>query len=156
MDVSHPGSVSYTGLTRPERISRSAVGCAHTGQPRVTWQQPARRSGIGCEKRTREGGKQLSIKLVARADLDLGQLVEHVELGEVEARVAVDEVRVADDDQVEPSAAAAPAGGDAILDADFLEVIPSGLYTHECELVRPERQPTATLAGLGHAHLEAR
>ena len=53
-------------------------------------------------------------------DLDLGEVVENVELGEVERVVAVDEGGVLHDDEVEPAAASATAGRGAVLATYFL------------------------------------
>ena len=66
----------------------------------------------------RSAGKlreRLPVATVRRADLHLGLLVEHVELGEGEGVEAVHADRVAHDDRVEPSAASRAAGGGAVL-----------------------------------------
>jgi hypothetical protein len=55
---------------------------------------------------------------VAGADLHLLEGVEHVELGDGQAGEAVDLRSIADDDSVEPAAAAGPAGGGAVLAAE--------------------------------------
>lgn len=61
--------------------------------------------------------------LVADGDLDGGEGIEDVELGEVESRVVVQVVRVLDDDQVEPAAAAGAASGDTDFVANLLELL---------------------------------
>ena len=71
----------------------------------------------------REAGKLLAVDEVADADLDLLQVVEYVELGDVEARVAVDEARVLHHHQVEPTASTPAARSDTVLGTDLLEVV---------------------------------
>jgi hypothetical protein len=65
----------------------------------------------------------LAVDLVRRADADLGQLVEDVELGQVEGGVAVDQRRVLDDDEVEPAAPSSAARGRAVFGADLLQML---------------------------------
>ncbi len=55
------------------------------------------------------------VELVADADLDLVERVEHVELGQRDAVEAVDLGGVARGEGVEPAAAAGPSGRDAVL-----------------------------------------
>jgi hypothetical protein len=69
----------------------------------------------------RETLQFLSLVGVADGDLDLVEVVEDIEFGQVQRRVAVDLVGVLDDDEIEPAAAAAAAGGYAEFAADFLE-----------------------------------
>lgn len=66
---------------------------------------------------------------VRNADLDLVEIVEDVEFGQVQGRVVVDCLGVTGEDEIEPTAAAAPAGSDAEflacdlqLLADFVEL----------------------------------
>ena len=57
----------------------------------------------------------LAVDFVADADGNLGQLVEHVELGDDQPLGAVDLVGVAEQGNVEPAAAAGAAGDGAVL-----------------------------------------
>lgn len=66
--------------------------------------------------------------MVRDGDLENGKSVEDVELGEVERRVPVDQVRVLEDDEVEPAAATTTTGRDAPLGSDFLQVNADGLF----------------------------
>ena len=70
--------------------------------------------------------EHLAFVAVAGADRDLGERVEHVELGEGERVEAVDAHRVADDDGVEPAAAARAAGGGAELLAALADLVFEG------------------------------
>jgi hypothetical protein len=70
-----------------------------------------------------ETGNLLSVVLVRHGDLDLLEVVENVQLGQVDRVVPVDRVRVLDEDQVEPSAAALAAGGHTELATDLLQFL---------------------------------
>ncbi|KAI3478079.1 hypothetical protein L1887_60010 [Cichorium endivia] len=71
----------------------------------------------------REARQLLAVHNVAHRHLELLELVQHVELGQVEARVAVDEARVAHHDQVQPAATASAARRRAVLGSDLLQVV---------------------------------
>lgn len=62
------------------------------------------------------------VEVVRDGNLDDGEGVEDVEFGNVERSVAVNEVRVLEDDEVEPSAATTTTCRDPPLGANFLEV----------------------------------
>lgn len=81
-----------------------------------------------------ETGNLLSVVLVRHGDLDLLEVVENVQLGQVDRVVPVDRVGVLDENQVEPSAAALAAGGHAELTADLLQ-----LLAHLVQLLGRER-----------------
>jgi hypothetical protein len=57
---------------------------------------------------------------VFHSDLNLVKVIENIELGKVESRVAVDFVRILDNDQVKPSASAFSSSGNAELLANYL------------------------------------
>lgn len=69
----------------------------------------------------------LAVVAVAGGDLELVKVVEDVELGEVERGVVVAGVRVLDDDEIEPAAAALAARRDADLVPDLLELLALGV-----------------------------
>lgn len=73
------------------------------------------------ERHTREAINLDAVQLVADRHLDLLKPIQDVQLGQVQARVAVDHVRVAHDDQVEPAATTSAAGGGTVLGTDFLQ-----------------------------------
>jgi hypothetical protein len=65
----------------------------------------------------------LAVVRIRRCDLDLFEVVEHVELGQVEGGVVVDGVRVLYHDEIEPAAAAFAARGYADFVADLLQLL---------------------------------
>ena len=71
---------------------------------------------------TRETSQLLAIELVPDGDFNLREFVEDVQLGEVEAVVSVDHVRVLEHDEIKPSTAAATACGGPVFSANFLKV----------------------------------
>ncbi|KAL8932789.1 MAG: hypothetical protein Q9216_006671, partial [Gyalolechia sp. 2 TL-2023] len=71
---------------------------------------------------TREG------VFVGGAHFDGGEGVEDVEFGQVEGGVVVHGAGVAEEDEVEPAAAAFAAGGDAVFAAEALEGFPVFLF----------------------------
>jgi len=60
---------------------------------------------------------------VGGRDLELVEVVEDIELGEVERGVVVASMRVLENDKVEPSAAALATGCDADFVTDLLELL---------------------------------
>jgi len=60
---------------------------------------------------------------VCNADFDLIEVVEDVELGQVQRGVVVDSLGVAAQDEVEPAATAATAGGDAEFTSGSLQLV---------------------------------
>lgn len=70
-----------------------------------------------------EAVELLAVVRVGSCDLELVEVVEDIELGEVERGVVVASVRVLEDDKVEPSAAAFAAGCDADFVTDLLELL---------------------------------
>ena len=97
--------------------------------------------------RRRQMIERQPVEPVADADLELGQLVEHVELGERDAVDAGDLARLAHQAGVEPAAAARPPGHRAELDAALAEQ-PAGLVL-ELGRERPLAHPRGV--GLGDA-----
>ena len=73
-------------------------------------------------RRTRETFELLAIQQVLGSDLDLLELVQDVELGQVERSVAVDQSRVLHDDQIEPTASSASSSRSTVLGSNLLEV----------------------------------
>lgn len=69
----------------------------------------------------------LAVDEVLCGDLELVKVVEDVELGEVDGGVVVAGVRVLDNDQIEPAAAALTAGGYTDFMADLLELFAEGI-----------------------------
>lgn len=59
---------------------------------------------------------------VGDGDFQEGELVEDVEFGEIEDGVVVDEVRVLEDYEVEPSASTSSTCGDSEFLSDFLQM----------------------------------
>jgi hypothetical protein len=57
---------------------------------------------------------------VFRSHLDLIKVIKDIQLGEIESCVAVDFVRVLDNDQVEPPTSALSSSGNTKLFADLL------------------------------------
>ena len=80
---------------------------------------------VGGEK----GRERFAVEVVRDRDLDLFEVVEDVELGQVQRGVAVDHVRVLHDDEVEPAAAATTARRDTKLGTDLLEVLADLLFS---------------------------
>src|SRR5579863_1152164 len=65
----------------------------------------------------------LAVNLVADADRNFGQLVEHVELGDDQPRSAVDHAGVAEQRQIEPASAPRTSGHCAVFVAAFAEIV---------------------------------
>jgi len=86
-----------------------------------------------------EAGDLLAVVLVRGGDLDLVEVVQNVELGEVDGVVPVDRVGVLDEDQVEPSAAALATSGHTELAADLLKSL-----AHLVKLLSRERSRADT------------
>lgn len=80
---------------------------------------------------------------IACGDLELVEVIQDVQLGEVDGRVVVARVAVLDDHEIQPTAAALPAGGDANLVADLLQLVAVGV-----ELLGGEG-PRADARGVG-------
>lgn len=81
--------------------------------------------------------------MIGSGDLDGVEVVEDVQLGQVHGCVVVHVVRVTDDNQVEPTAAALAAGGDTKLAANDLQLLAVGV-----QLLRGERT-AANARGVG-------
>ena len=92
-----------------------------------------------------------AVQLVADADLDLGQAVEHVELGDAQARDAVDDHRALEQRRVEPAAAARPPGHRAALLADRRQVMADRSRLVDRQLGRERPAADARGVGLGDA-----
>jgi hypothetical protein len=73
-------------------------------------------------KRTRETFKLLALEHILGGDLNLLQLIQNVELGQVERSVSVDHVGILHDDQIEPTASSSSTSRGAVFSSDFLEV----------------------------------
>jgi len=71
---------------------------------------------------TRESFKFFSVQLVPYCNLDLSQLVENIEFGEVEVVIAIDQLRVLEDHKVEPAGATSTSSRGPVFMANFLEM----------------------------------
>ena len=80
------------------------------------------------KEHTRKPDELLPVDEVPHPDLDLLQLIEDVELGEVQDIVPVDIVRVTEHDEVEPATTAATASRRPIFTPYFLEVCANVLF----------------------------
>lgn len=70
-----------------------------------------------------EGLQHLTVVLVANGNLELLQLVQNIQLGDIQAGVAVDPGGVLEHDQIEPSTSSSSAGGDTKLGTNLLQVL---------------------------------
>ena len=71
---------------------------------------------------TGEACDLLVVDEVLDGHFDLLKIVKHIELGEVQRVVAVDQARVLHDDQIQPSTAPPSASRRTILATDLLQV----------------------------------
>lgn len=107
------------GLARKVIVAlRAGSRLLPAGQGHVIDLNLGQHVGVG-----REALEQLTIEGVGYGDLELVKVVEDVKLGQVDGGVVVASVRVLDDDEVEPAAAALAAGCYADFVADGLEFI---------------------------------
>lgn len=83
---------------------------------------------------TREASELFAVADIARGDLDLLEVVQHVQLGQVDARVPVDQRRVAQHNKVQPATSPSPAGRRAVLGPDLLHVL-ANVLPRRCKSV---------------------
>lgn len=69
-----------------------------------------------------EARQFLAVVLVARCHLEFLEVVQDVELGQIQTRVAIDQARVAQHDEVQPAASSSSTGRDTVLGAHLLHV----------------------------------
>lgn len=67
--------------------------------------------------------QQLALVLVANGNLELLQLVQNVQLGDVQTGIAVDPGGVLEDNEIEPSTSSSSTSGDTELGTNLLEVL---------------------------------
>ena len=113
---------SISSSSRRTYLMHWAGSSAQERAPRVDSVQPSMRLVDRLDARLRALRRRQIVDLaavepVADADLELRQLVEHVELGERDAVDAADLARLAHEAGVEPAAAARPSRHRAELDA---------------------------------------
>jgi len=80
------------------------------------------------KEHTREPEELLPVDEVLYPDLDLLQLIEDVELGEVQDIISIDTVRVTEHDEVEPATTATTACRRPVFAPYFLEVRANVLF----------------------------
>ena len=111
--------------------------------PETSSCQPGSVSKIGSRSVEGEIGRQLVQRVAGRravthAYLDRVEARQHIEVSQGEAGQAVDAGRIAEDDAIEPAAAARPAGGRAVFVAALADVV-AGLVQ---ELGWEDAEPT--------------
>ena len=114
-----PRDVAARGVGQ---IRPAADALASAPTSRASIRTPARRPQAG----PRSDGNSVSVRApqrVGRADVDVIEAVEHVELGQRERVEAVDADAVAHGDGVVPAAAARPAGDRAVLVAALAQAV---------------------------------
>mmetsp|Transcript_23197 Transcript_23197/g.54782 ORF Transcript_23197/g.54782 Transcript_23197/m.54782 type:complete len:566 (+) Transcript_23197:2995-4692(+) len=99
----------------------------------------------------RQDVDQLAIQFVADADLDLGQAIQHIELGQAQAGDAVDDGGTLQRSRVQPAAAARTTGDRAPLLPDGGQVVADGAGHLPVELGREGAGADARRVGLGDA-----
>lgn len=109
-----PGRVSYLTLTfSGDSFSKSA-----TVERRVS-----QVSALLFSPRTWERSMDLAVDLIRSSNLQLRQLIQYVQFREIEARIAIDHVRVSDNDKIKPSAPTSTSGCDTVFCTNFLQVV---------------------------------
>lgn len=106
-----PGRVTYVTSTfarTPKSAERNLVN---------TFEEDER-----AKSQTWESRKLFPANHVLGRDLDLGEVVKDIKLGEIEAVIAVDETRVFHHDQVQPSTTPPPAGSHTPLPSNLLQM----------------------------------
>ncbi|MCY1204318.1 hypothetical protein D9M72_158440 [compost metagenome] len=110
-----------------------------------------RRAALDLVRAHRQDVGGFAVEFVAGAQLELLEAVEHVQLGDAQARQAVDLRRALEQRGVEPAATAAAAGGHALFGAHGAHVVAGGARRGPVELGGERTAAHAGAVGLGDA-----
>src|SRR5436190_13930297 len=141
-ELREPVDIAPGGGRQPAEVANTAGALRPAGQRLV--------DGLARLEDGEVGGHladRLTLAPVRDAHLDLGEVIENVELGEGYRIEPVDTDRVADDHRVEPPAAAGPSGRGSVFVAAIADVLLEGA----AGLGRQRPRPNARGVRLGDA-----